>query len=55
MAVNVDGLTCYLHYPMVCDHQMRGESFLFGAALSYHVTVGGVTFPGGAKPPGLNI
>jgi hypothetical protein len=37
--VDVDGLACPLHHPMVYDYQMRGQSFLSGAALSHHATV----------------
>jgi hypothetical protein len=45
--IDVDGLTSPLHRPMTCSHQMRGQSFLLGAALSHRVTVGGGAFPGG--------
>jgi hypothetical protein len=44
-----------LHRPMVCGCQMRGHSFLSGAALSHHTTMGGGAFSRGAEPPGLDI
>jgi hypothetical protein len=44
--VDVDGLACSLHYPMVYSRQTRGQSFLSGASLTHHVTVGGGTFLG---------
>jgi hypothetical protein len=53
--VDVDGLACPLHHPTAYSRQTRGQSFLLGAALSHHVTVGGGTFPGGVKPLGLDI
>jgi hypothetical protein len=52
---DVDGLACFLHHPMVCCCQTRGQCFLPGAALSRHAAVGGSTFSGGAKPSGLDI
>jgi hypothetical protein len=51
----VDRLACPLHHPMTCSHQMRGQSFLLGAALFHHAAVGDGTFLGGVKPPGLDI
>jgi hypothetical protein len=44
-----------LHCPTICGHQMRGQSFLSGAAISHRAAVGGGTFLGGAKPLGLDI
>jgi hypothetical protein len=55
MRIDVDGLACPLHHPMICGRQMRGQSFMSGAALSYHAVVGGGTFLGGVKPLGLDI
>jgi hypothetical protein len=40
---------------MACSSQTRGRGFLPGAALSRRAMVGGGTFPGDAKPPGLDI
>jgi hypothetical protein len=51
----MDNLSCYLHYPMIGDRQMRGQSFLFDVVLSHRVTLAGGTFLEGAKPPGLDI
>jgi hypothetical protein len=55
VGVDVDSLACPLHRPMAYGHQMRGQSFLPGAVLSYRVAVGGGTILGDAKPPGLDI
>jgi hypothetical protein len=55
MAGDVDGLSCPLHHPTDYSHQTRGQIFLPGVALSHHAAVGGGTFLGGAKPPGLDI
>jgi hypothetical protein len=52
---NVDVLACPLHRPTVCGRQMRGQSFLSGAAPSHRAIVGGGTFLGSAKPPSLDI
>jgi hypothetical protein len=56
--VDVDGLACPLHHPMMCGYQMRGQSFLLGAA--YPIMLQWMVAPfrtrvGGAKPPGLDI
>jgi hypothetical protein len=56
--VDVDGLACPLHHPMVCGYQMRGQSFLSCAA--YPIMLQWMVAPfrarvGGAKPPGLDI
>jgi hypothetical protein len=40
----VDMLAYPLHRPMVCDHQMRGHSFLSDAAPSHRTVVGGDAF-----------
>jgi hypothetical protein len=32
--VDVHRLSCPLHHPTACSHQMRGHGFLFGTALS---------------------
>jgi hypothetical protein len=32
VGVDVDGLTHPLHRPPVCNHQMRGQSFLSGCS-----------------------
>jgi hypothetical protein len=55
VGIDVDGLACPLHHPMVYDHQTRGQSFLLGAASSYRAIVGGGTFSRGVKPTGLDI
>jgi hypothetical protein len=55
MGVDVDGLACTPHRPTACNCQMRGQIFLSGAALSHHATMGSGAFPGGARPPGLDI
>jgi hypothetical protein len=34
---------------------MRVHSFLIGTALTHHTVVGGDAFPGGAKPPEMDI
>jgi hypothetical protein len=44
-----------MHRPMFCGRQTRGHGFVSGATLSHRVAVGGGIFPGGAKPPGLDI
>jgi hypothetical protein len=54
VGVNVDGLAYPLHRSMVYDRQVRGQSFLSGAALSHHITVGSCAFLG-VKSPGLDI
>jgi hypothetical protein len=46
---------CPLHHPMTCSRQSRGHSFLPGATLSHHATVGGDAFLGGVNPPDLDI
>jgi hypothetical protein len=43
------------YHPTACSHQSRERSFLLGAALFHHATVGSGTFPRGAMPPGLDI
>jgi hypothetical protein len=48
--VNVDGLTSSLHCPTACNHQMRGQSFQLGTALSHHTVVGGGAFLGMRNP-----
>jgi hypothetical protein len=55
IGIDVDGLACPLHCPMVCNHQTRGHNFLSGAALSRCAAVGGGAFSGDVKLPGLNI
>jgi hypothetical protein len=55
VGVDVDGLTCPLHRPMVRSRQTMGQCFLLGVVLSYHATVGGGAIPGGAKPLSLDI
>jgi hypothetical protein len=50
MGADVDGLAYSLHRPMVCSHQRGVQSFLTGAAPSYHVVVDGGVFPGDDKP-----
>jgi hypothetical protein len=55
VGVDVDGLACPLHHPMIYNHHTRGQGFLSGAALSHHAVVGGRALPGHAKPPGLDI
>jgi hypothetical protein len=55
VGVDVDKLACPLHCPTFYNHQMRGQGFLSGAALSCHATVGGGAFSGDAKPRGLDI
>jgi hypothetical protein len=40
---------------MTCCRQTRGHGLLSGAVLSCHVVVGYGAFPGGARPPGLDI
>jgi hypothetical protein len=47
VGVDVDGLDFPLHCPMTCSHQMRGQSFFSGAAMSHRVTVGSDALPGG--------
>jgi hypothetical protein len=51
----VDGLACFLQCPTVCGWQTWVQCFLTGIALSRHVAVGGVAFPGGVEPPRLDI
>jgi hypothetical protein len=52
----VDGLAYALQRPMVYGHQMRGENFLSGAALSHCTILGGGTFLGTRSPePGYLI
>jgi hypothetical protein len=48
-------LACPLHHPMACGHLTREHSFLSGAALSHHTTVGGGTFLRGVKHLGLDF
>jgi hypothetical protein len=36
VGVDVDRLTCPLHRPMACGHQMRGHGLLPGVVLSRH-------------------
>jgi hypothetical protein len=56
MGVDVDGLAYALQRPMVYGHQMRGENFLSGAALSHCTILGGGTFLGTRSPePGYLI
>jgi hypothetical protein len=56
VGVDVDGLACPLHRPTVCDRQMRGQSFLSGAAPSHRTVVGsGAFWGGGVKLLGLDI
>jgi hypothetical protein len=55
VGVNVDGLACPLHRPMVYNHQTRRHDFLSNAALTHHVVVGNGAFPGEAKPSGSDI
>jgi hypothetical protein len=50
LGIDVDGIACPLHRPMVYDCQARGQSFLLGTALSCHAVVGAGTFPGGEAP-----
>jgi hypothetical protein len=49
VGVDVDGLACPLHHRTVYGRQTRGQSFLSGAALFHHATVGGGAFLGGAN------
>jgi hypothetical protein len=53
MGVDVDGLVCPLHHPMVYSHQTRGQGFLSGTALSHRATVGGGVVD--AEPRGMVI
>jgi hypothetical protein len=55
LGVDVDGLACPLHHPMVCDRQMRGEGLLPDVVLSHHCSGGGGTFPGDVEPSSLDI
>jgi hypothetical protein len=55
VGVDVDGLACLLHHPMVYDCQTMGQRFLTGAAPSCHAAAGGGAFPGDAKPTRLDI
>jgi hypothetical protein len=55
VGVDVDRLTCPLHHHMAYSHQMRGQSFPTGVALSHYAAVGGGAFPGGGKTSGLDI
>jgi hypothetical protein len=45
-AAFAQGLAYFLHRPMVCDYQTRGQSLLTGAAPSHRATVGGGAFLG---------
>jgi hypothetical protein len=40
-----------LHRPVGCSHQMMGQGFMSGAALSRCAMVGGHTFLRDASPP----
>jgi hypothetical protein len=55
VGVDVDGLAYPLHHPMTCSCQSRGQGFLSGTALSHCAVVGGDTFLGDVRPPGLDI
>jgi hypothetical protein len=55
VGVDVDGLACSLHHPMVCGHQTRGQSFLSDAVLSRRAIVSDGAFLKDVKPPGLDI
>jgi hypothetical protein len=58
VGADVHGLACPLHCPTACSCQMRLQSFLSGAALSHHGTMGGGAIlgrGGGARPSGLDI
>jgi hypothetical protein len=55
MEVDVDRLAYPLHRHTVYGRQTRGQSFLSGAALSYHTVVGGGAFLGGVKSLCLDI
>jgi hypothetical protein len=58
VGVDVCGLACPLHCPMVFSHRTRGQSFLLDAAMSHHAVVGGGAFlegGGGCEAPYLNI
>jgi hypothetical protein len=55
VGADVDGLAYPLHHPMSYNHQTRGQGLLSGIALSRRAVVGGGTFLGDAKPPGLDI
>jgi hypothetical protein len=54
MGADVNGLTCCLHFPMVCSGQMRGQGILTSVAPSHYAVVGGEPFRG-ARSPGLDI
>jgi hypothetical protein len=55
VGVNVDGIACSLHHPMVCSRQMRGHGFLSSATLSRFGAVADGAFLGDSKAPGLDI
>jgi hypothetical protein len=44
LGVDMDGLACFLHRPMVCVYQTRVQRFLTVTALSRHATVSGNAF-----------
>jgi hypothetical protein len=55
VGVDVDGLACPLHRPIVCSSQTKGYGFLSGATLSCHAIVGSGAFPVDAKPTSVDI
>jgi hypothetical protein len=55
VGVNVDGIACPLHHPMVCSRQMRGHGLLSSATLSRCGAVADGAFLGDAKAPSLDI
>jgi hypothetical protein len=51
VGVNVDGIACPMHYPMVCVQQTMGQSFLSGVAPPIALYWAVAPLPGGCEAP----